>query len=67
VSKSADCDLIHLTVSHPHKPLPIDINVQVGVELTDDLIITVVLEAHHLCHLELITCGLGFVKDGVTP
>jgi hypothetical protein len=37
------------------------------IELTDDLIILVVLEAHHLGHLMFITCSLDFVEDGVTP
>jgi hypothetical protein len=66
-SKVANYDLIHLSVSHPHNLLPIGIKVQGGVELTDDLIIPVVLEAHHLSHLVLITCSLDFVEDGVMP
>jgi hypothetical protein len=47
--------------------LPSCIKVKGGIELTDDLIIPVILEAHHLGHLKLTTCSLDFVEDKVTP
>jgi hypothetical protein len=62
-----DYDLTPLSISHPHKLLPSFIKVKGGIERTDDLIIQVVLEAHHLGHLNLITCSLDFVEDRVTP
>jgi hypothetical protein len=64
-SKPSDCDLISLFVNHPHKLLSIGIKVHSDVELTDDLIVRVVLEAHHLSHLKLITCGFDLIEDSV--
>jgi hypothetical protein len=49
--KSSNCDLILPPISHPQKLMSIDIKVQSGVELIDDLIVLVVLKAHHLGHL----------------
>jgi hypothetical protein len=63
--KPSNCDLISLPINHSHH-LAICIKVQSGIELIDDLIVPIVLEAHHLGHLELITFGFDFVEDSVT-
>jgi hypothetical protein len=47
--------------------LRISIKIQNGVELADDFLVPTILEAHHLCHLKLITGGLDLVKIGVPP
>jgi hypothetical protein len=60
--KLTDCDLILSLVHHPHELLSIDIKVESGIELIDDLIVPIILEAHHLCHLELITSGFDVVE-----
>jgi hypothetical protein len=54
-------------VSHPHELLGIDIKVESGIKLTDDFIVQVVLEVHHLCHLQEITSCLNVVEVGVVP
>jgi hypothetical protein len=65
LGKLWDCDLILSSICHPHKLMSIDMKVESGVELTDDLIVPIILEAHHLCHLELITSGFYAVEVGV--
>jgi hypothetical protein len=65
-SKRTDWDLILLSVSHPHKLLPIDIKEKGGIKVIYDLIILVLLGAHHFYHLTLITRSLDLVEDGVT-
>jgi hypothetical protein len=64
--KIMDCDLTLPPVDHAHKLLCIGIKVKSGVELTDDLSVPVVLKAHHLGHLQLITSGFDLVEDSVT-
>jgi hypothetical protein len=65
--KPSDRDLISLSISLPHELLSIGIKVQSGIELTDDLIVPVVLEAHNLSHLKFITHSFDLIEDGVTP
>jgi hypothetical protein len=42
-------------ICHPNKPLSICIKVKSGIELPDNLFVPIILEAHHLSHLQLIT------------
>jgi hypothetical protein len=64
--KIMDCDLTLPPVDHAHKLLCIGIKVKSGIELTDYLNVPVVLKAHHLGHLQLITSGFDLVEDSVT-
>jgi hypothetical protein len=67
MGKLSNYDLIALPISHTQKLLSIGIKAQSGIELIDDLIVPVILKAHHLGHHKLITCGFDLIKDGVTP
>jgi hypothetical protein len=58
-------DLVLLPVSHPHKLLSISIKVLSGIELANDILVSIILETHHLCHLQLIIGSLDLVEDGV--
>jgi hypothetical protein len=49
-------------VCHPQKPLAISIKIESGVELAGDFLVLVILEAHHLSHLELITSFLDEIE-----
>jgi hypothetical protein len=48
-------DLILTHVYHSNKLLTIRIKVKSGIELVDNLFVLIILEAHHLGHLQLIT------------
>jgi hypothetical protein len=61
-SKLTDSDLLLPPVGHPHKLLCIGIKVKSGIELTDDVIVPIVFEAHCLCHLNLITSCSDLLK-----
>jgi hypothetical protein len=65
MGKLTDCDLILSLVRHPHELLAISIKVEGGIELVDNLIVLIVLETHHVSHLELITSGFDAVEVGV--
>jgi hypothetical protein len=66
-SKLMNSNSTPLPICHPKQPLLISIKVQNGVELSDDFPIPTILEAHHLCHLELITGGFDLVKSRESP
>jgi hypothetical protein len=59
--------LILSSVCHPCELLPISIKIQSGIELADDLLVLIILKTHHLRHLQLITCSLDLVEDGMPP
>jgi hypothetical protein len=58
--------VLHL-VSHPQDPLTISMKIQSGVELVDDFLILVILVAHHLGQLQLLTCFLEEIELLVAP
>jgi hypothetical protein len=60
--KASSSDLISLPICHPHKLLCTSIKVESGIKLTDDFLVLIILEAHHLGHLQLITCGLDLIE-----
>jgi hypothetical protein len=66
-SKLTNSNSAPLPICHPKQPLPISIKVQSGVELADDFPVPTILEAHHLCHLELITGGFDLIKSRESP
>jgi hypothetical protein len=61
------CDLIPPPVDHPYKLLTIIIKVEVGVELVDNLIVLIILETHHLGHLQSIKSCFDLIEVGVAP
>jgi hypothetical protein len=60
--KPVDSALILLHVCYPHQLLPISIKIQSSIKLTGDFHVPIILEAHHLRHLQLMTCGLDLIK-----
>jgi hypothetical protein len=60
-------DLIPPSVSHSDKLMCINIEVEGGVELTNDLLVPVILVAHYICQLRLITSLLDGVEVFVPP
>jgi hypothetical protein len=46
-------DLIASPICHPQNLLMISIKIESGIESADDLFVLVILEAHHLSHLQL--------------
>jgi hypothetical protein len=60
-------DRTPLPICHPKQLLPISIKIQCGIELVDDFLILAIVEAHHLCHLQLVTSSHDFVKGCVPP
>jgi hypothetical protein len=65
-SKLADDDLTPLPIDHPYQLLPISIKIQRGVELVDNFLVPIILEAHRLRHLQLITSSLDLIKDNAS-
>jgi hypothetical protein len=60
-------DLIRPPIYHPYKPLTICNKVKSGIELVDNLFVPIILEAHHLSHLQLITSLFDEVEVVVAP
>jgi hypothetical protein len=65
LGKTANHAFILLPHCHRHHLLSGSIKIESGIELIDDFLITIILKAHFLCHLKLITSGLDLVKDWV--
>jgi hypothetical protein len=67
VGKLTHCDLVLSLVYQPYNLLTIRNKVKSGIELTDNLFVPIILEAHHLGHLQLVTSCLDLIEVGVAP
>jgi hypothetical protein len=67
VGKLTHCDLVLSLVYQPYNLLTIRNKVKSGIELTDNLFVPIILEAHHLGHLQLVTSCFDLIEVGVAP
>jgi hypothetical protein len=59
-------DLILLSISHPYELLPVGVEIEHGIKLTNDFLVPIVLESHHLCQLKSVT-SLFYVIEVLVP
>jgi hypothetical protein len=67
LGKTSNSNLISLPICHSHKLMCINVRVESGIKLIDNLLVPIVLETHDLGQLQLITCCLDLVEDCMPP
>jgi hypothetical protein len=58
-------DCTPLPIYHPKQLLPISIKIQCGIELADDFFVPAIVEAHHVCHLQLVLSKVLFLLAAI--